>query len=170
MNENNMQHGVDWNGQDVLGYIATEKYNGCRAYWDGENLWSRGGKKINLSYWREAFPAGVSLDGEIYDGIDGVYRCASAIRYGCFTPTMRFMVFDCPTSDGDYRTRLEFAAKYERDPLEVVSCKTVSDLSTAQELLSEVLSRGGEGLVLRNPKVKYKAGRTVELLKFKKTP
>lgn len=48
MNENDMQHGVDWNGQDVSGWIATEKYNGCRAYWDGGNLWSRGGLKVNI--------------------------------------------------------------------------------------------------------------------------
>jgi len=168
INETMMQHGIDWSGQDVSGYLAVEKYNGCRAYWDGENLWSRGGLKINLpDSWRAALPAGVSLDGEIYDGIDGVYRCGSAIRYGKFTPTMRFMIFDCPTADGDYQTKLEFAAKLSGIPLKVVSCRVVPDLSSAKDFLSEVLKKGGEGLMLRDPNLKYAAGITTKLLKFK---
>jgi DNA ligase-1 len=168
MNENDMQHGVDWNGQDIAGYIATEKYNGCRAYWDGETLWSRGGLKINIpDSWRKALPKGVSLDGEIYDGIDGVYRCGAAIRYGRFTPTMQFLVFDCPSADGDYLTRLKSIANYENGPLHVVPYKIICDLSAAKAFLFEVTRRHGEGLMLRNPKLKYTAGRTTGILKFK---
>ena len=122
MNETDMQHGIDWSGQDISGYIATEKYDGCRAYWDGENLWSRGGLKINLpDDWRAALPAGVHLDGEIYHGVGGVHRCGAAIRYGRFKPSMRFMVFDCPKAYGDYPARLVCAAKFAGGPLEVVS-------------------------------------------------
>lgn len=168
MNENEMQHGIDWNGESIAGYVATEKYNGCRAFWDGSNLWSRGGLKINLpDFWLAALPPGVSLDGEIYDGPGGVYRCGSAIRYGRFTPSMRFMVFDCPTADGDYQTRLAFAAKYEGGPLKIASCQVVSGLFIAKELLNEIIKRGGEGLMLRNPALKYSAERTAELIKFK---
>jgi len=168
MNENEMQHGIDWNGESITGYVATEKYNGCHAFWDAANLWSRGGLKINLpDYWLAALPQGVSLDGEIYDGPGGVYRCGSAIRYGRFTPSMKFMVFDCPTADGDYQARLDFAAKYESGPLVVVSCQIVSGLFKAKELLNEVIKHGGEGLMLRNPALKYSAGRTAELIKFK---
>lgn len=168
MNEKDMQHGIDWDGQDVSGFIATEKYNGCRAYWDGENLWSRGGLKINLpDSWREALPGGVSLDGEIYDGVGGVYRCGVAIRYGRFTPSMKFMVFDCPTADGDYLERLKFSEQFTVGPLAVVSWRKISDLNAAKHILSEVLNDGGEGLMLRRRKLKYSAGRTSELLKFK---
>jgi hypothetical protein len=85
MNEKGMQHGRNWNGHKINGYIATEKYDGCRAFWDGENLWSRGGIKINLpDSWRAVLPLGIPLDGEIYDGIDGLYRCGAAIKYGNF--------------------------------------------------------------------------------------
>jgi DNA ligase-1 len=168
MNEKGMQHGRNWNGHKINGYIATEKYDGCRAFWDGENLWSRGGIKINLpDSWRAVLPLGIPLDGEIYDGIDGLYRCGAAIKYGNFTASMCYMVFDCPTAEGEYCARLDFAAKYAVVPLEVVTCKPVSNLSKAKELLFEVISHGGEGLMLRNPKLKYAAGRTAELLKFK---
>jgi DNA ligase-1 len=168
MNENGMQHGIDWDGQDITGFIVTEKFNGCRAYWDGENLWSRGGLKINIpDSWRAILPHGVSLDGEIYDGIYGVYRCGAAIRYGHFTPTMKFMIFDCPDAGFDYVGRLEFARKYEGDPLKIVSYTTVFNIDEAKDLLAEVIARGGEGLILRHPNLKYKAGRTAALLKFK---
>ena len=168
MNEKGMQHGRNWNGHKINGYIATEKYDGCRAFWDGENLWSRGGIKINLpDSWRAVLPLGIPLDGEIYDGIDGLYRCGAAIKYGNFTASMRFMIFDCPTAEGDYPTRLEFSAKYTGGPLQVISYRCVKRLSDVKLLLVEVLQRGGEGLMLRNPKLKYAPGRTAELLKFK---
>ena len=167
MNENDMQHGIDWDGQDVSGYIATEKYNGCRAYWDGNNLWSRGGLKIDIpDSWRATFPVGVHLDGEIYDGIDGVYSCGSAIRYGRFTPTMRFIVFDCPTLGDDYPTRLKFSEKFEDGPLRVAAWREVSGLDDAKSLLAVVVRGGGEGLMLRRRHLKYLAGRTTSLLKL----
>jgi DNA ligase-1 len=171
MNEKNMQHGVDWDWdrQNLpTGCVATEKYNGCRAYWDGGNLWSRGGIKIRLpDSWRTSLPAGVSLDGEIYDGVDGVYRCGVAIRYGRFTPSMRFMVFDCPTAAGDYQARLRFASKFSGGPINIVSCQQVSSLAEAMRYLTAVVKRGGEGLMLRSRDLKYFPGLTPDLLKFK---
>jgi len=168
MNEKDMQHGIDYDGQDISGWIATQKYDGCRAYWDGENLWSRGGLTINIpDEWRKVLPQGVHLDGEIYDGPGGVYRCGVAIRYGRFTPTMRFMVFDCPSVPGDYLTRLESIALLEGGPLHIVSHKIISDLCMAKDLLAKIIKLDGEGLMLRKPDLKYTPGRTREILKFK---
>jgi DNA ligase-1 len=168
MTEHDMQHGVDYDGQDVIGYIATEKYNGCRAYWDGENMWSRGGIEIDLpDSWRAVLPQGVHLDGEIYDGVDGVYRCGSAIKYGRFTPSMKFMVFDCPSAPGDYQSRMGTCLQYNNDPVLIVLTGMNSSLSHAKALLRVVIGLGGEGLVLRNPRLKYAPGRTRDILKFK---
>jgi DNA ligase 1 len=168
MNENDMQHGVDYDGQDVTGYIATEKYNGCRAYWDGENLWSRGGIKIKLpDSWRAVLPAGVHLDGEIYDGIDGVYRCGTAIKYGRFTPSIRFMIFDSSSCPGEYVDRLTHAKEYEAGPLVVASSWKIKNLKDALNYLKEIISRGGEGLMLRHKSLNYSADRTKLLLKLK---
>jgi DNA ligase-1 len=168
MNEKDMQHGIDFDGQDISGWIATEKFNGCRAYWDGENLWSRGGIKINIpDSWRSVLPVGVHLDGEIYDGVDGVYRCGSAIKYGRFTSSMQFMVFDCPSFDGDYSDRMDHARQYQRRPLCVVSAVDVIDKWDAERLIKEVKDAKGEGIILRNPNLQYRAGRTSDILKLK---
>lgn len=170
MNENNMQHGVDWDGQDITGWIATEKYNGCRAYWDGENLWSRGGIKIMIpDHWRINLPPGVHLDGEIYDGVDGVYRCGSAIRYGRFTPSMRFVVFDCPSASSfNFISRMQYVANtYVNPVLFPAPWWEIRSLEHAKDLLKDIQKCGGEGLMLRHPDIGYRPGRTADLRKFK---
>ena len=109
MNEKHMQHGEDWCGEMIAGWIATEKFNGCRAYWDGVNLWSRGGIAAQIPQsWRDALPP-IPLDCELYDGIDGVYRCGAALRYGRFTGSMRLMVFDAPACVGPWVDRMDIA-------------------------------------------------------------
>jgi len=171
MNEKDMQHGRDWHGQDVSGWIATEKFNGCRAYWDGENLWSRGGIKISIpDEWREALPSGIHLDGEIYDGIDGVYRCGSAIKYGNFTLSMRFIVFDCPKATGSYLSRLKYANQFAGEIVVVATPYRVEDSSVAVALLKDIQADGGEGIMLRDPAIQYRPGRTNQLLKMKSVP
>jgi DNA ligase-1 len=169
MNEKDMQHGKDYSGQNVNGYIATEKFNGCRAYWDGENLWSRGGIKINIpASWRDVLPRGVHLDGEVYDGIDGLARTASAVKYGNFTPSMKFMVFDSPSFTGKYQDRLSSAKKYESGPIVVIPSFRITNIVEAISKMKNIQSRGGEGLVLRVPNVQYAAERTAKLIKLKK--
>ena len=169
INEMVMQHGINWNGQDVSGYLATEKYNGCRGYWDGSNMWTRGGLQVKLpDSWRAALPAGVHLDGEIYDGIDGLYRCGAAVKYGRFTESMRFMVFDCPSAAGSYSDRLNFARKFESGPVSIVACRRVRGLFDTRMMLTDVKARGGEGLMLRDAGMPYIPGRSPKILKLKK--
>jgi DNA ligase-1 len=168
MNEKDMQHGRNWNGHKINGYIANEKYNGCHAYWDGFDMWTRGGFKVKLpDSWRTVLPAGVQLDGEVYDGVDGFYRTESAVKYGRFTPSMRFMIFDSPSFPGKYMDRMTHAKKYEAGPLVVVSSWRIKNITDALNYLKEIISCGGEGLILRKPSLKYIPGRTSELLKLK---
>lgn len=36
----------EWEGQDVSGWLMSEKMDGVRAYWDGKKLISRGGVEL----------------------------------------------------------------------------------------------------------------------------
>lgn len=170
MNESNMQHGFAWTGEDLTSWYISEKLDGCRAYWDGHDLWSRGGMRAQIpEAWRAALPVGVQLDGELYDGIDGVYRCGAALRYGRFTDTMRFMVFDAPRIKGSWPERMQAAAAILSGnavarPVEYRIC---SGLDDAMQELARVRQRGGEGLMLRAPGHRYSAGLSRGLVKFK---
>jgi len=171
MNERDMQHGKTYKDQDVSGYVATEKYNGCRAYWDGEVLWSRGGLAIDIpDSWLAAFPKGIHLDGEVYDGIDGFHRTVSAVKYGNFTPSMKFMVFECPSFQGKYQDKLAQAKQYENGLIIIVSSWRVTGITEAISQMKDIHSRSGEGMVLRDPDLQYAAERTDKVIKLKKDP
>jgi DNA ligase-1 len=168
MDETNMQHALHWDGDDVTGWIVTEKFDGCRAYWDGEQLWSRGGKAIDIpDEWRESLPAGVHLDGELFAGYGNSRRVASAIRHGSskFTAGMMFMVFDAPEAAGDYLARMRTVRGNE--VVKLVPISIANSTRRAIETMEEVQARGGEGLMLRHPRLRYAPGRTNLMLKMK---
>jgi len=41
IDETKMTLAVDWHGHTLIdGWLASEKLNGCRAYWDGSGFWT----------------------------------------------------------------------------------------------------------------------------------
>lgn len=168
MDETNMQHALHWDGDDVTGWIVTEKFDGCRSYWDGEQLWSRGGKAIDIpDEWRESLPAGIALDGELFAGYGCSSRVASAIRYGKdkFDSGMAFIVFDVPQAGGDYLARMRTVRGNEI--VRPVAVSIAKSTEHALKLMGEVQARGGEGLMVRHPDLQYRPGRTNKMLKMK---
>ena len=166
MDETNMQHALHWDGEDVSGWIVTEKFDGCRAYWDGDVMWSRGGKVIEIpDKWRESLPGGIALDGEVYFGIGGSRKCATAIRHGRFIDGMTFVVFDSPEAYGDYHARMDTVLG--NGIVKPVAVSIAKSTEHALNLMGEVQARGGEGLMLRHPRLRYAPGRTNLMLKMK---
>lgn len=69
ISELDMMHGGDWTDDiDPAGWIVSEKLNGCRAFWDGSQLWSRGGNVIPAPAWFTAGLPTSPLDGEVWAG------------------------------------------------------------------------------------------------------
>lgn len=171
MDERDMQHGQDWCGQDLSGWHMSEKMDGARAYWDGATLWSRGGIACKIpAHWRQTLPA-IALDCELYDGIDGRYRCGAAIKTGKVTPSMRLVVFDAPTFAGDWPGRMQAAraACAGSDLLVVLPWRVCASTADALAELSKVQARGGEGLMLRRRGLAYRPGRTADMVKVKES-
>lgn len=167
--EASLQHGLDWEGEDLTGYVLTEKFDGCRAYWDGQHLWSRSGKQAKLpAEWAAALPA-MALDCELYDGVGGVYRCGAALRYGRFTESMRLVAFDAPQANGNYVLRMQAAATALSNcrVAHAASMTVCQGTEHTLQLLHAIQARGGEGLMARNPALAYTPGRTRGLLKVK---
>ena len=166
MNELHMQHGTDWQGQDLSGWYISEKFDGCRAFWDGQTLWSRGGIAIEIpDDWAEALPAGQMLDGELYFGVDGSRKCATAIRCGKFLEGMSYRVFDAPQETGGYVERL--AAVEANAIVMPVSVRTAENSDDVLCEMRRIQERGGEGVMARHPGLGYQPGRTSQLLKVK---
>ncbi|MEJ7687606.1 MAG: hypothetical protein WKG52_11775 [Variovorax sp.] len=87
-------------------YWISEKYDGVRGYWDGQQLWTRGGERVIAPAWFTAPLPAVPLDGELWAGRDRFALAVSTVRSQ--TPSdaawreMRFMVFDLPAQPGDF--------------------------------------------------------------------
>lgn len=172
MNEQQMMHGEEWAGEDLAGWLLTEKMDGCRAFWDGKTLWSRGGiaAKIPTS-WARDLPS-TPLDCELYDGIGGVYRCGAALKYGRFSPEMQLIVFDAPEATGSWVERLQFAAMAVKGSSVAVTAEITpcNGNAHALEIMQNIKTRGGEGLMARKAELAYRPGRTREMLKVKYEP
>jgi DNA ligase-1 len=169
MNETQMQHGYDWTGQDLTGWFMTEKLDGCRAYWDGATLWTRGGNAVRLpDDWH--LPA-IALDCELYDGGGnaGRARCAVALRYGKFTPTMILVAFDAPQAAGDWPERIARAedALAGNQNACAIPWRTCTSTADALDHMTAIQALGGEGLMMRAPGQRYTPCRSTDLLKVK---
>lgn len=165
MNERQMTLGTDYAGQDLAGWFISEKFDGCRAYWDGSQLWTRGGHVIKAPAWFTAGLPAVHLDCELWAGYGQREAARLAVQFGKFTPDCRLLIHDCPTATGNWHARMQGApvTRYA-GPVGFTVCKGRGHLLAE---LRSVLGHGGEGLVIREPSAPYTIGRTASLLKVK---
>jgi DNA ligase-1 len=171
MDETNMMHGRDWAGQNLAGWWIAEKLHGCRTYWDGRTVWTRGGCVVDVPrHWRSALPK-MALDGEIWAGYGNFKDALRATNYGRFSADTRFMVFDAdiPGAFGQRYAEVQravsglgFAAAVPHNV-----CGSTQDAFTAMQCFQRA---GGEGVVARAAMNVYAPGRTWEILKLKRVP
>jgi DNA ligase-1 len=168
MDERDMMHGDDWRGENVAGWLIAEKFNGCRAYWDGARLWTRNGNVVRIpNDWGSRLPV-VHLDCEIWAGRAGFQVARLATQYGRFTPAVHLLAFDANV-DGDFVERQEFVRRAVAglDFIQAVEHRPYRSTDEALQVMRDVQSGGGEGVVARYPGNRYLPGRTREILKLK---
>lgn len=173
MDERDMMHGRDWSGQSVVGWQASEKYDGVRAYWDGQTLWTRSGRPIALPGSLARQLPTCPLDGEVWAGYGEFNAARAAANRGRFSAAVRFIVFDAPGESGAWPARLAAARARIGQSLfcEVVTPVEIQSHAQLDALFCAVKARGGEGLMLRHPgPLRYYRQRTDLLLKLKRRP
>lgn len=170
IDEKAMTLGHDWDGRDVRGWWMQEKLDGCRAFWDGRQLWTRGGRVIAIpSSFADELPA-LALDGEIWCGRGRFEEARLAVQYGKFVPGTFFVVFDAPGAAGTWLERMDVGLRaLDGSKFAVVpGFQEISSIEQLEQAFRAVVGSGGEGLMLRHPTaVGYRRGRTMELLKVK---
>ena len=162
------------NTTDLSDWWMSEKLDGVRAYWDGKQFLSRQGNLYHAPAWFIDGLPQVPLDGELWIDRKKFQRTVSIVRRqdksGLWNE-VRFLVFDAPAASGGFEDRLEFlkdalakgGPKFARSHAHE-RCRNLDALRLE---LARVESLGGEGLMLRQPRSKYVAGRSVTLLKVK---
>ena len=166
----------EYKEQNVSGWLASEKLDGVRAYWDGENLLSRQGKKLNapLSFTKN-FPK-FALDGELYAKELKFEEIQASVMDKLpdekAWSRLKFHIFDVPEASGGLLTRLEVLAKFlKNEPNQnLIIIKQIKMRDNAQFLkfAESIIAKGGEGAVVREPNAPYERKRSKNALKFKK--
>ena len=162
-------------GVDLEAYWVSEKFDGVRAYWNGQQLLSRGGHPIHAPAWfTEGWPT-ESADGELWAGRRGFQQAVSTVRQQ--TPDdeawrkIRFMVFDLPGHSGNFTQRIAayrlWVAQRQQPWVQAVEQTRAPDHATLQRQLLAMDRAGGEGLMLHRGDTLYRAERSDNLLKLK---
>tara|TARA_R110000868_G_scaffold106895_1_gene292802 strand:- start:313 stop:834 length:522 start_codon:yes stop_codon:yes gene_type:complete len=160
----NLQLLTDYNGQLIDGWLMSEKLDGWRIFWDGSNLWTREGKQLNPPAWFVAGLPETSLDGELFAGRGNFNSIQGRIASGW--DRLTFEVFDTP-QPGTFRQRLKALKSLSLpDHVRVVEHSKVSSTQELVELADAVCDAGGEGVVARDPRAPYQAGRSEKALRW----
>lgn len=161
-----------WNPDaNVDGWWVSEKLDGIRAVWTGQELLTRRGNRIAAPEWFLAELPDWPLDGELWLGRGQFARTLSVVRDQVPGPEWRqvtFSVFDAPAVPGGFEARQAALRQWSPPPhVQLVVHETLANSGEVASRLAAVVELGGEGLMLRRPGSPYQSGRSADLLKVK---
>ena len=162
------------NSQDLSGWWMSEKLDGVRAFWDGQQFLSRQGNLYHAPDWFIDGLPSVPLDGELWIDRKAFQRTVSIVRRqdkGEQWKSVRFLVFDAPSQSGAFEDRMGYlkdgVLSWKNSFLLLHQQELCRDVNHLRAELQRIESLGGEGLMLREPGSTYVAGRSSTLLKVK---
>ncbi len=162
-------------GVQVPDYWISEKLDGVRGYWDGHQLRTRSGQRINPPTWFTLGWPKMAMDGELWMGRGRFDETSALIR--AYKPDeaswkqVHFMVFDLAGHAGTFDARVlrmrALAGKTTNGSLRPVTQFRLGNTAELNARLKQVVAAGGEGLMLHHHQARYRIGRSEELLKLK---
>jgi DNA ligase-1 len=156
-------------------YLASEKFDGVRAIWDGESLRTRSGLTIPAPAWFTQGLGNVVVEGELWMG-RGRFDDVSALVRRKQTEDkvweqVAFKLFDMPHHPGVFSERVDalnvLVERLNHDWVESVERFYFLTEMEAKSALDELVAEGGEGLMLNRKNAVYQANRTDAILKLK---
>ncbi len=160
---------------DPADYWISEKLDGVRAYWDGQRLLFRSGRRIAAPDWFIASLPKAPLDGELWMGRGAFERLSGVVRRAIPVDEewrdVRYMIFELPSAEGDFTARIaamrRLVVHINRRWVQMVEQSRVANRVELQQHLDAVVAQGGEGLMLHRADAPYVTGRSEVLLKLK---
>ena len=160
---------------NVQHYWVSEKYDGVRAHWTGQQLLSRQGLPIAAPAWfTQGWPPH-AMDGELWAGRGQFAAVQSTVGQGAADAAgwraLRYMVFDLPTHGGSFVQRqqaLQRVVQGIQQPwVQAVPQWQVRSHDALMRQLRSLSHQGAEGLTLRHAGSPYRPGRSDNLIKLK---
>jgi DNA ligase-1 len=160
---------------DLRDYWVSEKFDGVRGYWDGQQLLTRGGTVLKPPAWFTRGWPDTPFEGELWAGRGQFTAAVSVIQQTQASDAdwqkLRFMVFDLPMHRGTFTERIQaytsLVTALGSSWVEAVSQIQVASTTEVNRLLNDKVNAGAEGLMLHRANATYKAGRSNDQLKVK---
>ena len=159
---------------DIDGWMMSEKLDGVRGYWDGQQLLSKNGNRLfpPRAFVKDLPP--FPLEGELWGGRGRFEQTVGIVKRqqphdGWLQ--LKFAIFDVPQAAGGFTERIEQARHwFSAHPSAysfVIPQQKVQNRVHLELELRRIETLGGEGLVVRKPDALYRAGRSAQILKVK---
>lgn len=159
---------------EVKGWLMSEKLDGVRGYWNGEQLLSKNG---NLLYPPQEFIKNFPpfpMEGELWGGHGTFEKTVSTVTQNQANNgwlQLHFAIFDVPQAQGEFVHRLEKLTRwFDQHPsifAYIIPQTIVENKTHLINELKRIETLGGEGLIVRKPDGLYNNGRSAEILKVK---
>lgn len=156
------------------GWRMSEKFDGVRAIWDGEQLTTKRGHLIVAPDWFLQQLPKFALDGELWVARQAFATVSSIVLSQ--TPDKRwkavqYLIFEAPRQVGNLMQRLQpvqqFVRAHPNKVLKVIEQHPIKNQRHLQDFYQRVLAKGGEGIVIRDGNTEYATGRLTHALKYK---
>ncbi|WP_166369768.1 DNA ligase [Psychromonas sp. SA13A] len=157
-------------------YFVSEKLDGLRAYWDGEQLISKQGNRFTAPAWfTRDFPT-TALDGELWISRQQFEKVSGIVRTQDINnprwQQVKFMIFDLPLSPAPFSQRIQqmqqLVDQAKSPYLQVIKQQKLTSITALYALLDKVVAETGEGLMLHHEQALYQHKRNRDLMKLKK--
>jgi DNA ligase-1 len=157
--------------ENITGWFMSEKLDGIRAYWTGKELKTKNGNIINAPKWFTKGLGAFELDGELWTKRGDFENIQSIVLDKVPSKKWQeitYKIFEVPNQDGNFSQRLKYAENNIHSSyiqiIKQIECKNRDHL---QKYLKQIENFGGEGVIVKNPKLTYFTGRSSEILKVK---
>ncbi len=170
-----LQKAYVYKEQNITGWVMSEKYDGIRGYWDGRQMYSKGGYEIVLpDFFRNELPP-FALDGELWIARGAFEKIAAIVLDEKPSPEWKqvtYQIFEVPFAKGDFLQRLQkvkdWIMEHHTPHLYVIKQIPCQGREHMQRFLENVVQKGGEGVMVKDPSSEYFTGRDSRILKVKK--
>jgi DNA ligase-1 len=161
---------------DISQYWVSEKLDGMRGYWNGQQLLTRQGNIIHSPKWFTQNWPTTAMDGELWIARDQFQSTVSCVRKinineDCWR-SVRFMMFDLPKSIDTFTQRIaamkSLIDNNSSNYLGMIQQFKLKNNQQLDELLEYITDNKGEGLMIHKANAYYYSGRTSNIMKLKK--
>jgi len=159
-----------YHDQNITGWVMSEKLDGIRAFWDGKKLYFRSGKPVHAPKWFTKEYPPFPIDGELWTKRGDFENISSIVRDKVPSKKWREIkhyIFEVPQAKGGLFQRLKKVKPYLGKHIKLIKQIPIKNKKHLQTFLKSVEKKGGEGVVVRDPKAPYIAKRTSKALKVK---